>query len=1113
MTEEELYLQSVKDSQETAHLETIWGKPARDIITGISNNTGVRPVRAIWELVQNARDVVKPNSRANIKFTRSQNELVFQHDGLPFTHKTIEALILQTSSKATESNVEVGQYGTGFLTTHKFGLKFKLTAPLKTSEKFERYYLIQDFEIDRHWTDKAEMRKAIEDQWRETQEWGKVFSDTENTPFPYTIFKYQHETERAKQNAEEAFKDAPCMAPYVLLLNPQIERIEFNDEVNQTSEVYALTHSKPVFVEETSDGLIYKNIVTRHSSKSGDKQLWMYYIESKEKSDKAPDIPKMTVVLPVKEKEGKLQVFQFALDIPQIYIYLPLLGTEQWGFNYLLHSSLFSCDRDSRDSLRLVGNGQNNDYQAAENRRLIALANKLIWQYIQKNIERLTDAKYLVQVNFKTQQSDEELAEYYCGLQKEWREKYETLQIVSTGGDSLRKISEVFVLDEVLCQACKDKPSLLDALYKLLGRVKKWTVPIKEDMLYWSETINHWYHDEDNPHRLTIDELVASASTLTVNEDDLNWLHDICQYLIDSKRDDLFNRENIKLIPNDQLELQQRDVLNKPVAMAKVVRETLEVMAPEEVVNFVHPKFTDMVNNKVYEYVDIKESISNYMNSHNNEQNVVRSEVMRQRQDDLSRQVGQKQFDGAKFSDKGYDVSVVQSMLNMLKSLLPEDTDGFGGKVLPLFEEYYGLEAKAEEGRLDKIYGLEDRAFYNAMIYDTLFKFTISDKKEDKADWIKKMVGTVYGYRDTKPFLANYQVYPDQTGEYKYAEWLKKQPDDTPDRALEIYDEIRRKVPEQSVKKELVNKEYNGFFQGDGEFKSIEHCREIEDELLRIGYNLDGYEHKGLIVEIIKHLTTAEPESENWMSLFSEIDNKKGQLMFSTLVEQSKKDSLFSLIQIEDEERLKLVAKMAKEPRLALIYDEGKRAVAMMEREANDKDFKLKLGKFVEKILQKELNTQLGAKDLKIGPVQDVQNGQDMVVCVDGEIVYYIEVKSRWSTDKSVLMSTQQHKISCEEKNRYALCAVDMVDMSKDDAIAHIYPEFEEVEDKVKVLTNIGELNERLKDATDDIEQQVHVSSGYQVLVSQKVIDANKKTFREFVEELKTIVLEKIGGN
>lgn len=1109
-----MYLKAVTDSQEAAHKETIWGKPARDIITGISNNSSVRPVRAIWELVQNARDVVKPGCRAIIKFTRTNEELVFQHDGIPFTHKTIEALILQTSSKAIENNVEVGQYGTGFLTTHKFGLKFTLEAPLKTSEQFEKYVKIpSEFEIDRHWTDKDDMRRAIEKQWNETQTWGKDLKDTTTTPYPYTIFRYKQENDKERQNAEEAFRDAPLMAPYVLLLNSQIESIEFDDEVNKTSEIYSLTNSEPVFVEEINGGKVYKNIVTRHSSKSGEKQLWMYYIESKEKNAIAPYMPKVVVILPVKETESKLQVFQFQKELPQLYIYLPLLGTEQWGFNYLLHSSLFTCDRDSRDSLRLVGNGQNNDYQAETNRNLIEEANKLIWQYVQKNIGKLADAKYLVLVNFKTQQSDEELAEYYRGLQKLWRERYESLEIVSTGEESLRKIRDVFVLDEVLYQACKDKPTLLAALYQLLGRVKKWVVPVKDDMLYWSETINQWFREEDNPHKMTIDDLVAITSTLEVNENDLGWLHDICKYLIESKRDDLFNKTDIKLIPNDELELQPRDVLKKPVAMARVVRETLEVMAPEEVVTFVHPKFTDMVNNKVFGYGDIKECISNYMNNHNNDQNGARSEIMRQRQTDLERTEGQKLFDGAKYSDKGYKDCAVQCMLNMLKSLLPEDTGGFGGKVLPLFEEFYGMEAKAEDGRLDKIYGLEDRAFYNAMIYDTLFKFTISDDKEGKADWIKKMVEAVYGYSDTKPFLANYQIYPDQTGEYKYAEWLKKQPEDTPDRALEIYDEIMRKAPKRSVKAELVDKSYNDSFQGSGVYNSIESCKEIEDELLRLHYSLDGYEHKNLIVEIIRHLTATGAESENWKKLFSDINSNKGQLMFSTLVDQSKKDSLFSLIEIEDAERLRLIARMADEPNLAEIYAEGKKAVAILEREANDKDFKLKLGKFVEVILRKELNVQLGGKNLSVGPVQDVQNGQDMVVCVDDEIVYYIEVKSRWSTDKSVLMSTQQHKTSCSEKQHYALCAVDMVGMSKEDAIAHIYPEFEEVEDKVKVLTNIGQLNERLKDATDDLEQQVHVSSGYQVLVSQKVIDANKKTFREFVEMLKSVVLEKVGGN
>lgn len=1109
MTEEE-YRKNVEVSQKSAHEETMWGKPARDIITGISNNSNVRPVRAIWELVQNARDVVKPGRRARIKFTRNNDELVFQHDGIPFTHKTIEALILQTSSKATENNVEVGQYGTGFLTTHKFGLKFKLTAPLRTSENYERYYKIEGFEIDRSSTDKEQMREAIIRQWDKTQKWGLNFAETTETPYEFTIFQYLHETERSRMNAAEAFKEAPCMAPYVLLLNPQIERIEFNDEIDNSKEVYELPNSQPEQVEELEDGVVYKNVVIKNSSNDGEKRLWMYFIESKEKIDKTPYLPKMVVVMPVKENNGSLHVFQFTKELPQIYIYLPLLGTEQWGFNYLLHSSLFTCDRDSRDSLRLVGNGQNNDYQAKENRNLIGLANRLIWQYIQKNVIRLSDAKFLAQVNFKTQQSDEELAGYYCELQKQWREKYETLRIVTTGEDVLCTIKDVYVLDEALFQACCDNPAFMDALYQLMGRVNKWIVPVKNDMLYWSQTINQWYHDEDNPHKLTIEDLVSSVSNLQIMEDDLGWLHDVCQYLIDAKRDDLFNVSEVKLIPNDKLALQLRGSLKKPVDMSKVVRETLEVMAPDEVVNFVHPRFQDVVNDCVFGYQDIKESISSYLNNHNNDQNGVRAEIMRQRQADLERPVGQKLFKDEPFKDKGYDSDSVQCMLNMMKSLLAEDTIGFGGKVLPLFEEFYDMKAEAFDGRLDKAYGLEERAFYNAMIYDTLFKFTLSDKKNEKADWIRRMVETVYGYSDTKPFLANYQVYPDQKGEYKYAEWLKKQPDDTPDRALEIYDEIKRTEPKKSVKTELVSKDYNDFFQGSGVLNSLDCCKEIETEVINRHYSLDGYAHKNLIVEIVKHLTTTGLESDNWKRLFSDVNNNKGQLMFSTLVDQSKKDSLFSLIEIEDAERLKLVAKLAQEPKLIEIYNLGKVAMEQKEREESDKEFKKKLGKYVEKILQNELNLQLKGMSLTVEPVKDVQNGQDMVLSVNDEILYFIEVKSRWSVDKSVLMSTEQHRRSYEEKNRYALCAVDMLGRDVEDVKMHRYPDFKEVEDRIKVLMNIGYLNERLRDATENMEGKVHVNGGYKVLVSQKVLESNSVSFGEFVNELKRRVLEKV---
>ena len=129
---------------------------------------------------------------------------------------------------------------------------------------------------------------------------------------------------------------------------------------------------------------------------------------------------------------------------------------------------------------------------------------------------------------------------------------------------------------------------------------------------------------------------------------------------------------------------------------------------------------------------------------------------------------------------------------------------------------------------------------------------------------------------------------------------------------------------------------------------------------------------------------------------------------------------------------------------------------------------------------------------------------------LNGKTLYYIEVKSRWSTERSVLMSTLQHRTSYEQKSHYALCAAEMT-MFTENARKHEYPSFEEVKNHLTFVDNIGALNERLKDATLDTDNQVHVAGGYQVLVSQDVIRANGKTFTEFISVLKEVVKAELG--
>ena len=74
----------------------------------------------------------------------------------------------------------------------------------------------------------------------------------------------------------------------------------------------------------------------------------------------------------------------------------------------------------------------------------------------------------------------------------------------------------------------------------------------------------------------------------------------------------------------------------------------------------------------------------------------------------------------------------------------------------------------------------------------------------------------------------------------------------------------------------------------------------------------------------------------------------------------------------------------------------------------------------------------------------------------------------------------------------------------------HEYPSFDEIKPRIAVLDNIGKLNERLKDATQNNDDKVHIAGGYQVLVSQDVILNEGKTFESFIDSLKDKIRQEL---
>jgi len=91
--------------------------------------------RWIWELLQNARDTAPQNSQLRVSLSVEPEYLVFRHNGNPFTKEEIAHLIYHGSTKQM-SKGHLGQFGTGFLSTHLISKKIKIQGQISSGHQF-----------------------------------------------------------------------------------------------------------------------------------------------------------------------------------------------------------------------------------------------------------------------------------------------------------------------------------------------------------------------------------------------------------------------------------------------------------------------------------------------------------------------------------------------------------------------------------------------------------------------------------------------------------------------------------------------------------------------------------------------------------------------------------------------------------------------------------------------------------------------------------------------------------------------------------------------------------------------------------------------------------------
>ena len=1080
----------INSQAEASKNEMLWGKPANDILNGRDSSASVKPIRAIWEMVQNARDASA--NQSNIIFTRKQEVFEFKHDGIPFTNNTLNALILQTSAKSRNDGDQVGQYGTGFLTTHIFGREFELAGSLQLVEEEELYYNFPKLTIDRKPNTREKMIESLANQFKEKESWLEKDDYRSNKPNKWTIFTYFQPYDKERQNVKIAFEQAIETIPYVLCLNENIKSIQLHDEITDRS--ISFNRKEKILKEKTSISYLYSTIILINDSrneKSG--EFSILTLESKKTVTTKKGINKtmVTVILPIHNNiVGKLSD-----NISKLFIYLPLVGTEHWGINFVIHAPMFTCSSDDRSSLRLITDGQTEHDLAIENCKYIQEASDILFDYISQHLSEWKDVHYLAPIDFDVSNPNKELSDYYKRLKDVWLQKMSGLDIVSvktTDGIIRKKPSCIYVLDSALTKAIKDKEGLLMPIYNVLSNMCHDLIPIPKHLIFWSEVFAHWYEGTDCIQILSISNIIdyiADNGMAAINEIDLL---QICEYLRDSDQLSFFDK-NI-LLTEDGALTNKTEGRRSDISSNKL-KVCIKKLLPEQTSKFVKNKFADLIQLSSFNDKNVKEALSSCTEELQTKIKVVTD-------------VAKSEWE----SNRRIPETIVgllnegqrNALMDYCYMTIPKNSTSFQFKALELIREYYNYTFNFTD-KIDADF-FEWRGAIRTLLCHILTEFTIlcDGKKREQIGWIKRMIDCIYAFSDFKGMLLNYRVYLSQSEEFSYCKDLKIDPG-IPEKMKEIYNTITSNQGETvDIRKELFNHEFGKIAPTDAACEILLFGKKIMDEISKSGKYLneiDSYEHKDLIMDIINNFDR-EIEGTIWKEAFETIYNDIPSLLAKLVLNKDNRESMIKIMKVKDKVRLNKAAEIINDENLVRIWELGKAAWIEKENEQHDFNKKKELGNYVEEYLRKELKDIL--KNNKVeAKVDDVQGGQDIIVSINDKPIYYIEVKSRWKVADSVMMSSTQLERSVEKKDCYSLFAVNMIGFNGENVKEHIYPKsIDEFLCRIRIVPNIGKLNEEILPTKRDSNEQVHIGGDYKAIVPQNLITNKSISYNSFLSNV-----------
>ena len=700
----------------------------------------------------------------------------------------------------------------------------------------------------------------------------------------------------------------------------------------------------------------------------------------------------------------------------------------------------------------------------------------MIYDFVSSNANKLTDPHNLALIGFETQIPERELLnQYYKDLKSKWVNEFYVIDLVETD-TVLTAPKDLYFFDLDLLQ----DDNYFEAIYMLVSSFWPKSIPAKHVTHKWTEIVKSW--EDTSLDFITIEKLVGKindASKLdTLNEEEL---YQFYEYLIRQKRFDLF--ENFKLLPNLKGDFIKKGDLKRAINIDVYYLDIADIIVPEVSQKIVKSNFESGLEFDSYNRKKLSEEINTKVIALTKDLIVEKNMTL--------------------------DDSVRNALISLCSIFPSEKASSVRKELMPYLCIFYGVDYSEKI-----IENIEDERFdYDYTPFRGLVKnFLLDIIKASKADatWIINMSGflktvldKIFSNKELKEVVEQLPVFPNQNYTLCRLSDLRREinfPSDQED--SELLKRIYKDVIED-IKKELILPEFAEFVGEGNEKAGIELSGKLEQRFREKGTFEEITEHpyKRIILEIIEKIT----DSKEWEELFPNISEKKAIVMMAKISNQSVRNDLFSIIGLEDK-KIALLGKLSKNKDIARIIELGQIAVEMENRANSDFEFLKRIGVHIENLVRERIKDSVDSFSIE---VLEQQDGQDMVVKVNGKTLYYIEVKSRWDINSSTTMSTNQIKNAVRNKNCYSLCSVDMTNFNPENINKFEVKDIATILDRIKFVNDIGTRIEPLianAITAEGSDANVKLSPDYRVLVPQPLISSVGQSMDVFVNHLVDIL-------